>query len=166
MTVQIGLSEILQQGLMSTIQRDLHGGKDNRSARAVRVLIRAVFHRILPAFAEGVFHPLLNDTRVAGSANSLDMCVRLSDDHAARHAGVLILADLTGVQDVLIQRLVQTLVGALNVAAVAHRADAGQNADDRDDHNKLYQRKACAAAQLVPHLLFHVVSSSIYLFSF
>ena len=84
-----------------------------------------VFHRGCPVIAEGVFHPLLNDTRVAGSANSSDGSARLSDDHAARYAGVLILADLTGVQDVLIQGLVQTLVGALNVAAVAHRADAG-----------------------------------------
>ena len=49
----------------------------------------------------------------------------ISNFNAGKCAGVLILADLTGVQDVLIQCLVQTLVGALNVAAVAHRADAG-----------------------------------------
>ena len=62
--------------------------------------------------------------------------------------------------------LIRCFVCLLHVPAVAHRADAGQNADDRDDHDKLYQRKACAAAQLVSHLLFHVVSSSIYLISF
>ena len=123
---QIGLREFIEISPIYIIQLD---HRDRQGDLVVFgfacVLVRAVLHGGCPVIAEGVFQPLLNDCLITWISGGNSSVAIFGDFHAARHAGVCILADLAGVQDVAIQGLVQTLVGALNVAAVAHRADAG-----------------------------------------